>query len=94
MYYYQSNHSKVETIPLSALPKDTTSELACLSSHYPFNVGRQVEKLGIPTFKIFWSNSTRESNPGLPTVRQTLSLLLQPWVIFWLQTTKLRLGLG
>jgi len=26
--YYQSNHSKVEAIPLSALPKDTTSELA------------------------------------------------------------------
>jgi len=24
--YYQSNHSKVEAIPLSALPKDTTSE--------------------------------------------------------------------
>jgi len=25
--YYQSNHSKVEAIPLSALPKDITSEL-------------------------------------------------------------------
>jgi len=34
--YYQSNHSKVEAIPLSALPKDTTSELAGLFSHYPF----------------------------------------------------------
>jgi len=35
--YYQSNHSKVEEIPLSALPKDTTiSELAGLSPHYPF----------------------------------------------------------
>jgi len=31
--YYQSNHSKVESIPLSAVPKDTTSELACLSPH-------------------------------------------------------------
>jgi len=31
--YYQSNQSKVETIPLSALPKDTTSELAGLFSH-------------------------------------------------------------
>jgi len=29
--YYQSNHSKVEAIPLSALPKDITSELAGLS---------------------------------------------------------------
>jgi len=27
---------KVEAIPLSALPKDTTSELADLPSHYPF----------------------------------------------------------
>jgi len=34
--YYQSNYSKVEAIPLSALPKDTTSELAGLSSHDPF----------------------------------------------------------
>jgi len=34
--YYQFNHSKVETIPLNALHKDTTSELAGLSSHYPF----------------------------------------------------------
>jgi len=37
--YYQSNHAEVETTPLSALPiipKDTTSELACLPSHYPF----------------------------------------------------------
>jgi len=29
-------YSKVEAIPLSALPKDTTSELAGLSPHYPF----------------------------------------------------------
>jgi len=29
-YYYQSNHSKTEEIPLSALPKDTISELAGL----------------------------------------------------------------
>jgi len=34
--YYQSNHSKVEAIPFSALPKDTTSELAGLSPHYLF----------------------------------------------------------
>jgi len=34
--YYQCNHSKVEAVPLSALPKDTTSELVGLSSHYPF----------------------------------------------------------
>jgi len=31
--YYQSNQSKVEAIPLSALPKHTTSELAGLSPH-------------------------------------------------------------
>jgi len=34
--YCQSNHSKVEAIPYSAFPKDTTSELTGLSSHYPF----------------------------------------------------------
>jgi len=31
--YYQSNHSKVKVISLSALPKDTTSELAGISPH-------------------------------------------------------------
>jgi len=31
--YYQFNHSKVEAIPLSALLKDTSSELAGLSPH-------------------------------------------------------------
>jgi len=43
--YYQSICSKVEAIPLSALPKDTTSELAGLSPHYPFNAERQTGKL-------------------------------------------------
>jgi len=31
--YYQFNHSKIEAIPLSALPKDTKIELAGLSPH-------------------------------------------------------------
>jgi len=31
--YYQSNHSKVEAIPLIALPKGTTNELAGLPPH-------------------------------------------------------------
>jgi len=31
-----STQIKVEVIPLSALPKNTTSELAGLPSHYPF----------------------------------------------------------
>jgi len=35
-YYYQFNHSKVKANPLSIFSKDTTSELAGLSSHYPF----------------------------------------------------------
>jgi len=47
--YYQSNHSKVEAILLSALPKDSTSELAGLSPHplhiNPLNAERQVGKL-------------------------------------------------
>jgi len=32
--YYQSNHSNVEATPLSACPKDTTSEISSLSSYY------------------------------------------------------------
>jgi len=31
--YYQSNHTKVEAIQLSALPKDTASKLAGLTPH-------------------------------------------------------------
>jgi len=31
--YYQFNHSKLEAIPLSAMPKDTTNELNGLSPH-------------------------------------------------------------
>jgi len=45
-------------------PKGTTSELAGLSSHYPFfmlNV-----KQGSCEY-----DSTRKSNPGLPTTKQT-----------------------
>jgi len=34
--YYQTNHSKVEAIPLSALPKDTTSELSAYLHTNPF----------------------------------------------------------
>jgi len=34
--YYQSNQLKIEAIPLTALPKDTTTELVDLSLHYPF----------------------------------------------------------
>jgi len=34
--YYQSNHSKVEAILLSALLKDAISDLADLLSHYSF----------------------------------------------------------
>jgi len=44
---YQSNHSKVEAIPLSALPKDTTMPIFTLSL---FNVESQAGKLQILTF--------------------------------------------
>jgi len=46
--YYQSNHSKVEAIPLSALPKDTISELTgCrpISTVTLLNAERQAGKL-------------------------------------------------
>jgi len=72
--YYHSNHSKVEAILLSALPKGTTSELAGLPLHYLFFYAeRQARKLWIPTLKVFWSDSTRESNPGLPTLNTKIT---------------------
>jgi len=40
------SHSKVEAIPLSAFPKDTTSELAVLSSYF-FYAEHQAGKLWI-----------------------------------------------
>jgi len=44
--YYQFNHSKVEAIPLNALPKDTTSELAGFFSTLTLlNAERQARKL-------------------------------------------------
>jgi len=43
--FYLSNYSKVEAIPVSALPKDTTSELAGMISTTSFNVELQVGKL-------------------------------------------------
>jgi len=43
--YYQSNHSKVEAILLSALPKDTTSKLSGLSTLSLFYAERQAGKL-------------------------------------------------
>jgi len=46
--YYQYNHSKVEAIPLSALPEDEASKLAGLSSQFTlslFNAECQAGKL-------------------------------------------------
>ena len=48
-------------VPLSALPKDTTSELAGLfSTTFP---KCQAGKLRMPFLKVFWYDSTREMNP-------------------------------
>jgi len=51
--YYQSNHSKVEAVPLSALPKDTTSELASLSSRYSFLLNVMQESCEFQLLKSF-----------------------------------------
>jgi len=54
--YCQYNHSKVKAILLSALPNDTTSEFAYLSSFFTlplFYLERQVGRLWIPTFQVF-----------------------------------------
>jgi len=50
--YYQSNHSKVEAILLSAL-RGHNKRTVGLSSHYPVNAKRQAGKLSILTFKVF-----------------------------------------
>jgi len=68
--YYQSNHSGRGNLVISALPKDTTSEHklpAYLHTLSLFYAEHQSGKLWIPTFKVFWSDSARESKPGLPT---------------------------
>ena len=49
--------------PLSALPKNTTSELAGLFFTLLINAERQPEKLWTPFFKVFWFESTRGLNP-------------------------------
>jgi len=43
--YYQPNHSKVEAIPLSTFPQDTTSELAGYLHTTLLNAERQAGKL-------------------------------------------------
>ena len=48
---------------LSALNKDTTSELSGLFSTTPLNAERQAGKLWIPFFKLFGLDSTRGLNP-------------------------------
>jgi len=61
----QFNHSKVETISL--MPKDTTSKLAGLPSHHRFFMLNVKQRSCNTTFKVFWPDSAREPNPGLPT---------------------------
>jgi len=70
--FYLPNRSKEEAVPLCALPKNTISELACLISTLSFIAEHEAWKLWIPTFKVFWSDSTRKSKPVLPTMRRTL----------------------
>jgi len=41
---------RVKLPPVSALPKDTTSALSGLSSHYPFNIDHEAGKLWTSTF--------------------------------------------
>ena len=48
---------------LSALSKDTTSEVAGSFSTTSLNAEHQTGKLQIPFLKVFWYDSTREINP-------------------------------
>ena len=50
-------------VPLSALPKDTTSELAGLFSTTFLKCRAPSRKLRMPFFKVFWYDSTRGMNP-------------------------------
>ena len=50
-------------VPLSALPKDTTSELAACSPQPSPNVERQAGKQWIPFLKVIWYDSTGGLNP-------------------------------
>jgi len=58
--YFQSNHSKLEAIPLSALLKGTTSELADLSSHCPLMLNVKQGSCKYHLFKAF--GLTRREN--------------------------------
>jgi len=60
--YYLSNHSKVEAIPLTALPKDTTSEFVGLFSTLFFNGEHQAGKLW-QLFKPFGPTRRRNRTP-------------------------------
>jgi len=63
--YYQTKHPKVEAISLSALLKDTNKQ-TCRSRIFRlslFIAERQAGKLWTPTFKVLWSDSSRESSP-------------------------------
>ena len=53
----------INTGALSALPKDTTSELSGLVSTTSLNAERQAVKLWITFFKVFWYDSTWGINP-------------------------------
>ena len=63
-------------VPLSALPKDTTSKLAGLF-FTTFRKCRAPGREAVDTiFKVFWYDSTCGMNPqGLPTAKRTLQSL-------------------
>jgi len=52
---YQSNQSKIEEISLSALPKDTTNELAGLSSHSHYSFFKLNVKQGSCEYQLLKS---------------------------------------
>jgi len=63
----------MEIIPLIALSKDTTSEFARLSSHYPFStLNIKQGSCEYQVLKSFGADSARESKPGLLTMGQML----------------------
>ena len=64
-------------VPLSVLPKDTTSELAACSPQPSLNAERREGKLWIPFFEVFWHDSKKGLCGGLVGSFDYLLLLVR-----------------
>jgi len=61
---------ETEKWPFRSSSQAATCYYQSISILYLFNAEHQAGKLRIPAFKVFWSDSARESIPGLPNTRR------------------------